>query len=182
MTPAWFERMNRRERTLAFGVAAVLFVLVNIAIWSALFGVVGRARAELATRKTARAEQNAYLKDYNQWVKRDKWLRQTQPVLKSAGESSTLLEQVKEIAGKHNILIENPSLGTGDSTPDHQAVFAAIETKSEWPPLVKFLYDVQQPESFIVFENVNLAIDSAESSKMRGKFKIARWFAPGAKK
>jgi hypothetical protein len=36
---------------------------------------------------------------------------------------------------------------------------------------------VQQPEAFIVFENVNLAIDSGDPTMMRGKFKIARWFA-----
>ena len=72
------------------------------------------------------------------------------------------------------------ALGTGDSTPNHQAVFASIETKSPWPPLVRFMYDVQQPESFVVFESVNLQIDSADPTMMRGKFKIARWFAPKA--
>jgi hypothetical protein len=31
-----------------------------------------------------------------------------------------------------------------------------------------------------VFESVNLQIDSADPTMMRGKFKIARWFAPKA--
>ena len=93
------------------------------------------------------------------WEKRDEWLKKNQPTLKSPVEASTLLDQVKQIAGKHNVLIENPAIGSGDSTPNYQAVFASIETKSPWPPLVRFLYDVQQPESFVVFENVNLAID-----------------------
>jgi hypothetical protein len=43
---------------------------------------------------------------------------------------------------------------------------------------VHFLYDVQRPDAFIVFENVNLAIDGSDPTMMRGKFKIARWFAP----
>jgi hypothetical protein len=38
---------------------------------------------------------------------------------------------------------------------------------------------VQRPEEFVVFENVNLAIDGSDPTMMRGKFKIARWFAPG---
>jgi hypothetical protein len=40
---------------------------------------------------------------------------------------------------------------------------------------------VQQPESFVVFESVTLAIDPADPTQMRGKFKIARWFAPAGK-
>jgi hypothetical protein len=177
----WLERMNRRERILALGVGGLLFVFVNVAIWSALFGMLGRARTDLAARAATRAEQNAYLTDYNRWVKRDKWLKQRQPVLKSAGEASTLLDQVKQIAAKHNILLEKPAIGSGDSTVDHQSVFATVETKSPWPPLVHFLFEAQQPESFIVFENVNLLVDSADPTTMRGKFKIARWFAPAKK-
>jgi len=50
--------------------------------------------------------------------------------------------------------------------------------KCPWPALVHFLYEVQQPQSFVVFENVNLAVDSSEPTLMHGKFKIARWFAP----
>jgi hypothetical protein len=93
-------------------------------------------------------------------------------------EASTLLDELKQKAAKHSILIENPAIGSSDSTPNYQAVFASIETKSPWPPLVHFLYDVQQPESFVVFESVNLAIDSSDPTTMRGKFKVARWFTP----
>ena len=114
------------------------------------------------------------------WEKREEWLKKHQPTLKGPGEASTLLEEVKQIAGKHNVLIENPGLGGVDPTPTHQSTSVSIETKSAWQPLVRFLHDVQQPESFIVFENVSLAIDSSDPTMMRGKFKIARWFAPKA--
>ena len=112
------------------------------------------------------------------WEKRAAWLKQKQPTLQGPQEASSLKDQVKQIADKHNVILENPQIGSGDSTPNYQAVFAAVETKSPWPPLVHFLYDVQQPESFVVFESVNLAIDPTDPTTMRGKFKIARWFAP----
>jgi hypothetical protein len=180
--PDWFQKMNQREKMLSLIVAAVLFLLVNLFIWSWLFGMVGRARAELATRKAARAEQSVYVKEKALWAKRDEWLQKNQPALKNESEASNLLDQLKQIAGKYNVLIENPAIGSGETTPNHQAVFASIETKSPWPPLVHFLYDVQQPESFIVFESVNLAVDSGDPTMMRGKFKIARWFAPPQRK
>lgn len=176
--PEWYQRMNARERILTAIVTGAILLLVNILIWTSLLGAVGRARAQLATMKTTRATQKVYIKERALWEKRDKWLNEHQPVSKGPGEASTLLDQVKQIAGKHNILIENPAIGANDSTSDHQGVFASIETKSPWPPLVHFLYDVQQPEAFVVFENVNLQIDSADPTMMRGKFKIARWLAP----
>lgn len=178
MMPAWFQRMNPRERKLVLMVAGALFLLFNLVVWSKLFDVLANARAEVALRKETREEQRSLIKEKDLWAGRDQWLKQHQPSLKSAVEASTLLDQVKEIAGKHNVLIENPAIGSGDSTPDHQSVFASFDTKSPWPPLVRFLYDVQQPESFVVFESVQLHIDNADPTMMRGKFKIARWFAP----
>ena len=62
-----------------------------------------------------------------------------------------------------------------------QAVSATFETKSDWGALVHFLYDVQRPEAFTVFEQANLMIDASDPTVMRGRFKIAKWFAPGKK-
>ena len=180
MMPEWFQRMTQRERRLAAIVAGGLFLLINLLIWSKLFSTLGNARAELALRKAAREEQRLYMNQRDLWAGRDNWLKEHQPVLKSAVEASTLLDQVKQVAGKHNILIENPAIGAGDSTPERQSVFASFETKSPWPPLVRFLYDVQQPQAFIVFESVQLHVDNTDPTMMRGKFKMARWFAPAA--
>jgi hypothetical protein len=178
MMPAWYERMNQRERLLSWIVAGTIIVLVNLVILSWLFGALGRARSELAARKAASAEQALYIKERDLWTKRDQWLREHQPTLKDPAEASVLLDQLKQVAGKYNVLIQNPAIGSGETTPNHQTVFASIETKSPWPPLVHFLYDVQKPDAFVVFESVNLAIDSSDPTMMRGKFKIARWFAP----
>jgi hypothetical protein len=158
-----------------------IFLLLNFYVWSKLFGTLDAARTDLVARKNTRKVQEVYIKERDLWEKRAQWLKEHQPALKGPGEASTLLDQVKAIAGKHNVVIENPAIGTGDSTPERQSVFASFEVKSPWPPLVRFLYDVQQPESFVVFESVTLNIDPADPTMMRGKFKIARWFAPVAK-
>ncbi|MEO5855525.1 MAG: GspMb/PilO family protein [Chthoniobacterales bacterium] len=170
--------MNSRERVLAMIVGGTVFLLLNVFLWSSLLGTLSRTRTELAERRTMRKQQSVFLQERPMWEKRAEWLKQKQPTLQSPQEASSLLDQVKQIAAKHNVLLESPQIGSGDSTPNYQAVFASVETKSPWPPLVHFLYDVQQPESFVVFESVNLAIDSADPTTMRGKFKIARWFAP----
>jgi hypothetical protein len=178
MMPAWYQRMNRRERVLSWAAAGTVFALVNFFILEWIFGALATARKETAARRATLASQTLYIKERDVWTKRDEWIRQHQPTLKNPAEASALLDQLKEVAGKYNILVENPAIGSGETTPYHQTVFASIETKSPWPPLVHFLYDVQRPDAFIVLENVNLAIDGNDPTMMRGKFKITRWFAP----
>ena len=178
MMTAWYHRMNPRERVLSWIVAGTVFVLLNLWILSRILGALGGAQKEVATDRAKLAEQALYTKERDMWTKREDWIQKHQPVLKDPAEASALLDQLREVAGKYNILIENPAIGAGETTPYHQTVFASIETKSPWPPLVHFLYEVQRPDAFIVFENVNLAIDGSDPTMMRGKFKIARWFAP----
>lgn len=181
MIAAWYQRLNRRERLLSAAVAGVIFLLLNWYIWGKLLGALDQARADLAARQSTRKVQDVFIRERDLWEKRAQWLKEHQPSLKGPGEASTLLDQIKQIAGKHNVLIENPAIGTSDATPERQAVFASFDVKSAWPPLVRFLYDVQQPESFVVFESFTLNIDSADPTMMRGKMKLARWFAPAGK-
>jgi len=178
---AWYQRLNQRERLLSAVVGGVVFLLLNWWIWSKLLGALDQARADVVTRRDTRKVQEVFIRERDLWQKRAQWLKEHQPVLKGPGEASTLLDEIKQVAGKHNVVLENPAIGTSDATPERQAVFASFEVKSPWPPLVKFLYDVQQPESFVVFESITLNIDPADPTLMRGKMKLARWFAPAGK-
>lgn len=178
---ASYQRLNQRERILSAIVAGVVLLLLNWFVWSKLLGTLDQARTDLAARRDTRKVQEVFIRERAIWEKRAQWLTEHQPALKGPGEASTLLDQIKQVAGKHNVVIENPAIGTSDATPERQAVFASFEMKSPWPPLVKFLYDVQQPESFVVFESITLSIDPADNTAMRGKMKLARWFAPAGK-
>ena len=177
----WYQRLNQRERRLSLIVGGIVFLLLNWYLWGKLLGALDHARADLAARQNTRKVQEVFIRERGLWEKRAQWLKEHQPTLKGPGEASTLLDQVKQVGGKHNVLIENPAIGTSDATPERQAVFASFEVKSAWPPLVHFLYDIQQPEAFIVFESITLNIDPADPAMMRGKMKAARWFAPTGK-
>jgi hypothetical protein len=173
------QRMNRRERILAGLVVLVVFSLANLFLWSWLFRAIGDSRAEVVKRKEKHVEQTVLLRESDLWAQRDKWLRAHQPAFHGASDASALLDDVlKPTASKYNVLIENPALGGTAGTPNYQSVSVSIETKSQWPPLVHFLYDVQAPDAFMVFESANIAVDSSDPTQMHGKFKIARWYAP----
>ena len=95
MMPAWYERMNRRERVLSWIVAGTVVVLLNLWILSSLWGAVASAQKEFTTRRSKLAEQAVYVKERDTWTKRDEWMRQRQPVLKDPAEASALLDQVR---------------------------------------------------------------------------------------
>src|SRR5689334_6230965 len=179
---AAYHRMSQRERMMTLVISAILFLLINIFLWRMVLGSISNSRQELAARKSTRAQQVVYMKERELWAKREQWLEKNQPPMKGAEEASNLLDQVKQVAGKYNVVVENPAIGAGETTPTHQTVFASVETSSHWPDLVHFLYDIQQPDAFVVFENVSLAVDNNDATMMRGKFKIARWFAPAQRR
>jgi Type II secretion system (T2SS), protein M subtype b len=182
MIARWLAQMNQRERFLALAVGAILFLLVSFAIWSTLFGMSAGARTAYAAQRAARKEQLVYLEEEKTWKKRADWLKKNQPTLSDPAEASSLLTRVKEIAGKHTVQIEDPQIGAVETTPSHQTVSATFEIKSGWPPLVRFLYDLQRPADFTVLEQVNLMVDGNDATVMRGRFKIAKWFKPTGKK
>ncbi len=182
MITTWLARLNARERKLAFIVGGILFLLINLGIWSALLNMSAGARSEYAEQRTARSAQKVYLEEEKMWKKRADWLKKSQPKLNNPAEASSLLTLVKEIAGKHNVQVENPQIGAVETTPSHQSVSATFETKSAWEPLVHFLYEAQKPQAFTVFESVNLMVDPTDPTVMQGRFKIAKWFAASGKK
>src|SRR6266581_5770055 len=100
------QRMNRREQVLAGLVALVVFFLANLFLWSWLFRAIGDSRVEVAKRKQAHNEQTVLLRESDLWSKREQWLREHQPVFHGASDASALLDQLKQIAGKHNVLIK----------------------------------------------------------------------------
>ena len=62
MIAAWYQRLNKRERTLTTIVGAVLFLLLNWIIWSKLLGSLKTARAELTERKETRKVQEVFIR------------------------------------------------------------------------------------------------------------------------
>src|SRR5437667_9683072 len=97
MIPAWYQRMNPRERVLSLVVAGLVVVLLNLWILSSLWGAVASAQKEFGTRRSKLAEQTVYVKERDNWTKRDEWMRQHKTVLNNTSESSALLQPLQEV-------------------------------------------------------------------------------------
>jgi hypothetical protein len=113
------------------------------------------------------------------WAQREQWLQAKQPHLENPDTAGVqLLDSVKELARRHAVLLDNPTIRTPDARPNCISVGVEIETKCAWAPLIEFLQELQTPEQFVALESANLKVDPAADTLVHGRFKIARWYAP----
>jgi len=63
--PAWYQRMNPRERILSWIVAGTVALLLNLWILSSLWGAVASAQKEFGTRRSKLAEQAVYMNEHD---------------------------------------------------------------------------------------------------------------------
>lgn len=173
-------QLSRREKNLSIGVGAILFLVVTFYVGDYCLRNHTRLTADLAGKNRQLKMMQSLTADQPLWEQREKWLRAKQPQLADDdGGGAKLLDLIKELAKTKQVLLEKPVIRPAVRKPDSSAIISVeIETKSAWPALIAFLGELQTPEQFIVIDSANLKIDTADQTQMRGKFKIARWFAP----
>jgi hypothetical protein len=172
-------KLNQREKILAgIVIGAVVFVL-NVAVLRYFFSTYGELTQETAREQAQLQSMQGLLANTGLWEQRDAWLNAHQPKLENdAFAGSQLLDQVQKVAKANSITVEQPQLANPERHPLYTAVTVNLETKSTWDSLKKFLVAMQGPEQFIVIEGANLRVDTSDPTQMRGRFRIAKWFAP----
>jgi hypothetical protein len=173
------QQMTPRERTLATIVGAILFVFVNLFLIQYFMKQDRRLRSDRMLKTQGLAVKKALLADREVWEQRDQWLTQTFAKLTDPDRApNDLRNAAVEVGKKHQITIENPSLGKAETKPQYIAVGMSFEVKCKWSDLGGFLAEIQAPDHFIAFDNANLQTDTTDKSLMHGRFKVQKWFAP----
>jgi len=171
--------LNSRERFMALAVGSILFVLANLIGFSAIRSSQGQRSEALKAKRASRDELRTLLAGRDLWAEREQWLLKHQPRLENRDRAAVaLLDEIKAAARERNVLLENPQLGTIEEGPYRQSVSVNVETRSSWEALITLLNTLEQPEKFLVLETANLQIDPSDPTRMRGRFRIARWYAP----
>jgi len=172
-------QLSTREKNLSILVGTVAFLLITVFVTDYFLKNKARLTADLAVKVRQLRMMQTRSAEKAKWDQRAAWLTEKQPKLVSEERAGgQLLEQIKELAKKHSVLIESPVIRQSVRKPEYVAIGIEIETKSPWSALIAFLGELQTPEQFIVLDTANLKIDGADATQMRGKFKIARWYAP----
>lgn len=174
------QQMTRRERTLSLLVGGIAFLLLNLMLVKVFLKHHRALRDDRANNVSNLAAMQALLAERDLWAAREKFVTAAQPKLEDRHRASNALgEVIKDVAAKHNIVIEGRALGQDvKSAGEYTSAEFTFETVSKWKDLMGFLRDLQSPEKFIVFQHAELKTDANDKTKMRGKFTLAKWFAP----
>jgi hypothetical protein len=171
--------LSSREKILAGVVGGAVFLVFNFVAGKALLAKQADLRTQIAARTGELKTLQGLLSERELWEKRDAWLAGNQPKLTNENSAGVeLLSEIERVAREHAVTLENKSFTAATTAQWYRSVAVNVETKSPWPALIAFLHAVQRPDQFIVFETSEVAIDSTDATQMRGKFRIARWYAP----
>lgn len=171
-------QISNREKRLVLIVGGLVAVFLNLFLINFFLNNRARLQAESRSKASQLAAMQALFSERELWAKRDAWLSQSQPrLLNEATAGGQLLEEVRELARKANVQPLEPQINNTERRPNYTAVVVSIETRSSLGALRDFLYQMQSPERFIVFESANLQTDKEDKTQMHGKFRIAKWYA-----
>ena len=171
--------LSSREKILAMMVGAIVLIGGTYMLFDSYISKRSSLTSKIVSSRKQLRSVRELLGQSALWEQREQWLELKQPRMQNADTAGVqLLDAVREIARRHEVLLENPTIRTPDHRPDCTSVALEIETKSAWPPLVKFLEELQTPDQFVALESANLKIDPSEATHVHGRFKIARWYAP----
>lgn len=176
-------QLNPRERALAFIVGTLLAVVVTFVLVKMLLGHQRALARQLADKTASLASMRTLIAERDLWEQRDQWLTQHQPRLDNANSAGVaLLDQVKQIGQMRSLTPTDAQIGVADGGGKNagkafQAVSVSFTVKGKWQDLVNFLYDVQTPTNFLVFEKATLQLDKEDKTQVSGTFKLAKWFA-----
>jgi Tfp pilus assembly protein PilO len=170
--------MTSREKTLAMIVGAIILVVVNLFLFNFFMKNYRRLKTDFAAKKEQLEVMHGLYADREMWDARDGWLKDHFPKLQNESTASPeLLERIKNQAKTHSVQLENPSLGVTQKKPNYTGAPVTFDTKSTWHDLSAFLFELQNPEQFIVVESVDLKVHPSENTQMQGKFRVAKWFS-----
>jgi hypothetical protein len=170
--------LSARERNLAMVVGGVVFVLLNLVLIKAFAGRNVALKTQLTESRSDWTQMQELLGAQDLWAARDAALTAKQQKLTNENHAGVeLLEMIHAVAQRHDVALENTVFAGVEKTQWARSVPVTMDTHSSWPNLVAFLYAVQKPDQFIVFESANIQVDPADQTKMLGHFKIARWYA-----
>jgi len=170
--------LSKREQTLAVAVGLIVLLGGSFLLGQSYLGKRAALTAKIVTEKRQLHSFKELLAQSSFWEQREKWIRTNQPKLENPDQAGVqLLDYVQALAKKHSVLLENPALHTAEARPACVSVALEVETKSPWTPLVSFLQELQTPEEFVTIEMANLKVDPADATQVRGRFRIARWYA-----
>lgn len=171
-------QLSSREKTLAIIVAAILFATLNFFLIKTLIGKLGAVKAQLQIVNVKMDLLNKREVERTLWEKRETWLdTEMKPISDPQVAARDFTKSVEAMAKKSAVILETPATGSPAKQENYTSIPLRVKAKAEWKPMFEFLHELQLPGQFIVFDNLELRVDSTDKTKLSANMSLARWFA-----
>jgi hypothetical protein len=172
-------QMSAREKTLAFLVGGVVFLLINVVVIK--FFMNQHAALKLSAADLQKKINDLKLQDQDRdfFRERDAWLTEKQPTMgDSQVAARQLSDNIKELARKNEVTIETPLTGQPKAGAQYTSLGAKVTAKGPWKAIFYLMQELQAPNQFIVLDPVELKVDITDKTLMRADLTVNRWYRP----
>lgn len=169
--------MTAREQRLAATMAVLL-----IAGGAAVAGMklkqwrerVDDREHEMALRSVEAEELLAF---EDMWRQRSEWLNSKQPVFTSQGDADLeLLELVRSAAGKQQVSLIQNQLTEPAEAGGMKAATMLVEGRGGLAEVMRWLQDLQKPDSFIQVPKMTLLPNEEDTSQVILTLNLQKWY------
>jgi hypothetical protein len=170
------KNLNTRERTLAFLLIGVAFVLLNLLFLPKLTAANRENKTKNTDLKAQLTAAQSWMSKKDYWTTRKQWLLENEPGLGEARQDSLAqLEQLQKLAKKCGLTISDIQLLQLPETPFYSPVGAKVSLNGPWSGLVELMAELQTPTLFDVVPQFSIK-SGDEPSSVLCEMEIQRWF------
>jgi Tfp pilus assembly protein PilO len=172
-------QMSQRERMIAIGLGSVIALFINVILIRFFLKHHDTQKYNIAQTQAKIDNLKRLEPERAKWEARKRHIDATMPVLGEIDVANRQLsEMIKEVAKKHNLIINQPNPGVANKASYYTALGLKIDVKGAWPQLRDFLNELQTPGQYIVLDPVEIKVDPTDKTQHHVSVTVTKWFAP----
>jgi len=167
-----------KEKRLLIGLLGAIFVLLNVVGLRAFLNRQAALQASIVRLQGQLTEGRAILEEKAVWQERAAWLDANQPGddTTTTDDDAKFYEFVETSAKNAGLTYTRRDAGQRPSEGTYAEVVDSSQVKGKMESLVKWLNELQQPESFRAIKQIS--VKSGEPPEVIAEVEVARWYRP----
>jgi hypothetical protein len=170
--------LTAKEKRLLIGLLGAIFVLLNVVGLQAFLNRQRDLQSGIVRLQGELAEGRAILEEKSVWQERAAWLDANQPGddTTTTDDDAKFYEFVETSAKNAGLTYTRRDAGQQPSAGAYAEVTDSSQVKGKMESLVKWLNELQQPESFRAIKQIS--VKSGEPPEVIAEVEVARWYRP----